>query len=324
MKLDWVDKLSKVVEVKGGTSSGNVNTKVEVYPATYEELAETVRLCAEEKLKAYVHGFNAHHIGKKVSADVGISTLRLNKEIEMSEEDLYVKVQAGASFRELKEELKAHSLTVPFNYSGSVGGFASTNLPSVFTSLGYPKDWLLGAIVVTGLGEVVKSGSTTTKFSSGYKIWKVLSGSLGWLGAYAELNVRLLPYFEYHFEEVRDHERAFKERALGVIGVKVGEEVKKFAVKRGDGEKLEIPEVFDFSVLSIRGKEFEEIKGVNADFCVAYYGLGIVRCLGGTPPKGKKLVKERGCEGDCFNANYTSLRLLKKSLDPRGVFFDVI
>ncbi|MCY0860075.1 MAG: FAD-binding oxidoreductase [Sulfolobaceae archaeon] len=328
--MDWIDELNKITEVKDGIKSEDVRTKVTVFPSTYEEVSEVVKFAVSKGLTIYTFGNNSNHIGAKVDADIGLGTKRLNNVILISEEDLYVTAQSGVDFKELAEMLKKYGLQIPFNYEGSLGGFASTNLPSIFTWFGYPKDWLLGAKIATGLGEVIKSGGTTTKFSSGYKIWKVLSGSLGYLGIYLELNVRLIPYNDYHFEEVQDYERAFKDRALGVIGIRGEGEGKKkryYAVLRGEGEKVEVPQRFDASIVTVRGMEMEVMDDVAAETCIAYYGNGLIRCNGvdveGLRKKGFVVIKERKCDNNCFGYYYNSLELLKNSLDPHRVFFNI-
>jgi FAD/FMN-containing dehydrogenase len=197
-------------------------------------------------------------------------------------------------------------------------------LPSILTWYGYPKDWLLGAKIATGLGEIIKSGSNTTKFSSGYKIWKTLSGSLGFLGVYLEVNIRLIPYQDFHFEEIKNEEY-FKKRPLGIIGVKENNVTKIYAILKGSGKVINVPENYDISIVTVRGKEMEVLREVNGD-CIAYYGNGLVRCnnVNADELRNKYIViKERKCSNNCFGYYYDSLSLLKNSLDPNGVFFDV-
>lgn len=249
--MGWVDEIGKISEAREGLNSADVKTEIVVLPSTYEEVAEIVKFALKTGISIYPFSKNKHHIGSKVKANIGLSLEKLNKVLTISEEDLYVTVHAGADFKLVNEELKSHGLQIPFIYTGSVGGFASTNLPSILTWYGYPKEWLLGAKIVTGLGEVIKSGGNTTKFSSGYKIWKVLSGSLGWLGIYLELNIRLVPYQDFHFEEV--NKVNFSSRPLGVVGIK-SEGTKIYEIRKGKGMKIEIPENFDASIVTVREK----------------------------------------------------------------------
>jgi len=323
--MDWIDEVGKISETREGSSS-NVITRINVFPSSYEEVSEIIKFAIKNNLKIYPFGKNSNHIGPNVNADIGLSTEKLNRIIDISEEDLYVTAQAGVDFQYLSNVLKSHGLQIPFLYSGTTGGFASTNLPSILTWYGYPKDWLLGAKIATGLGEIIKSGSKTTKFSSGYKIWKALSGALGWLGIYLEINIRLIPYQNFHFEEIKNYEEYFKRRPLGIISVKEGNNIKIYAVIRGEGKIFEIPKKYDASIVTVRGKEIDVLKEIEGDYCVAYYGNGLIRC-NGIDVEGLRsqfvVIKERNCASNCFGYNYEAISMLKNSLDPNGIFFNI-
>ncbi|AWR98040.1 FAD-binding protein [Acidianus sulfidivorans JP7] len=311
-----------------------------VYPKTYEELQEIVK-DSIGKRKIYVMGFNTNHIGKDVSADLCVSTKNFNKILDVSEADLYVTVQAGVSFQNLNNELSKRGLFLPLTYSGSMGGLASTNFPSLFSVIyPYPKDLLLGSKIITGLGELINSGSKMPKFSSGYKIWKVLSGSLGWLGIYVELTFRLIGKPEIiAFSEISPHKinNILKERPWGIIFSKG----KTYVIFAGFSKFLKkLEETYDLSfqeglpdvsldcekiygITTFRGKELEIINKLDSEKTIGYIGSGYIRTCNANRSelKDETVVIEKGClqNEECFE-HYETGELLKKALDPYNVF----
>ncbi|PLZ03286.1 glycolate oxidase subunit GlcE [Burkholderia sp. WAC0059] len=60
-------------------------------------------------------------------------------------------------------------------------------------SAGAPRDFVLGAVVMNGRGEVLRFGGQVVKNVAGYDVSRLLAGSLGTLGLILELSVRVLP-----------------------------------------------------------------------------------------------------------------------------------
>lgn len=313
-----------------------------IYPKTYEEIQEEVKRAIEEKKRIHVLGFNTNHIGKKIYTDICISMRNFDKILEVSNSDLYVTAQAGVSFEKLQEELNKRNLFLPLTYSGSLGGLASTNFPSLFSLIyPYPKDLLLGAKIVTGLGELIKSGSRMPKFSSGYKIWKALSGSLGWLGIYVELIFRLIGKPErIAFAKIKNDDlisnlnKFIMERPWGIIYTEEGSYLifggfsrylesleKKYNLKFEDGlPELSLNCEKIYGITTERGNEVEIIRKLN-DHVIGYIGSGYIRTCINPNLEEYSIVIEKGCEENeqCLQ-NYETGKLLKQALDPYNVF----
>ena len=314
------------------------------YPKTYEEIEEIVKEAIKKRQTLHVLGSGKNHVGKKISADICVSTANLNRIIEVSKSDLYVTAQAGVRVDDLQQTLSSYGLFLPFTYSGSLGGLASTNKVSLFSLLyPYPKDFLLGAKIVLGDGTIIRSGSKTTKFSSGYKIWKTLSGALGTLGIYLELTFRLIPKPErIVYTEVSSPMKYLPLRPWGLISFVKGESIRNYLVLGGfsayiekisknisfsliDGvpsEELECERVFGITVP--RGTELEAIKSFNQG--IAYIGSGYIRVCDEKAlelrSQGISVIIEKGCKDgeDCFGFKYTTYHILKKALDPYNIF----
>ncbi len=334
----WVDDLEKIAPIKIMEDS---RVSVIVEPATAEEFRDVVNLVRGRGLKAHVVGTRQSHVGEKVSADVYLSTLRYAGVLESSIGDLYATVRSGTPFRELLEVLRREGLWIPFVHEGSVGGFASLNLPFHFSLFhGYPRDWLLGARVLTGLGEVIKTGSKTPKFSSGYKIWKAMSGALGRLGVYLDVIVRVIPLPEEIFPGEIKPEQINDAILRGAVGVTVYKKENEQMIAwflghsnyvrrvTKDYRQAEVPECSGervYSIISTRGLERESVKEVKAECIVSYYGSGYSRVYNGEDmgklrARGLKVLGEKGCEEECLPKPTQSFLRLKSALDPEGIF----
>ncbi|AHC50715.1 glycolate oxidase [Sulfolobus acidocaldarius SUSAZ] len=314
------------------------------YPDNYEKLSEVIGEAIKRKLKVHIMGYGNHHIGKLPKADICISTKKLDRILEIREADLYAIVQSGMNSLKLQEELEKKNLLLPFVYDGSVGGLFARNYPSLYSIwFPYPKDFVLGAKILTGEGTVVKSGGVTPKFSSGYKIWKSLSGSLGLLGAYLEIIVRLIPKPEkIMYAEINDVDKVLNERPWGILFSADSGEIKKYAIFAGFQDYLRSVEkeynisLVDgtpnhdlqceriFGITTYRGGELDLIKSFGTG--IGYFGSGYVKVCDDKALELRRsnisVVVEKGCkeDEDCFGIESEAYKILKNALDPYGIF----
>ncbi|MCG3109808.1 hypothetical protein L3N51_02104 [Metallosphaera sp. J1] len=333
----WVDDLEKIAPLRIGEDS----RVVIVEPGTEEEFRDVVNLVRERGLKAHVMGTGRNHVGERVSADVYISTHRYTGVLESSIGDLYATVRSGTPFSELLEVLRREGLWIPFFHQGSVGGFASLNIPFHFSLFhGYPRDWLLGAKVLTGLGEVIRTGSRTPKFSSGYKVWKAMSGALGRLGLYLDVIIRAIPLPEEIFPAEIKLAQINDAILRGAVGVTIyrSESERVIAWFMGhsgyvrkvtsDYRSADVPECSGeriYSVVSTRGLERESVSDVRAECVISFYGSGYSRLYNPEDVDkiravGLKIIGEKGCQAECLPQPPQSFLVLKSALDPQGVF----
>jgi len=115
--------------------------------------------------------------------------------------ELVVTVRAGTPLAELEALLAQQGQCLPFEPprfgavgQGTVGGMVAAGLagPSR-ASVGSVRDFVLGAQLINGRGELLTFGGQVMKNVAGYDVSRVLAGSLGVLGVIAELSLKVLP-----------------------------------------------------------------------------------------------------------------------------------
>lgn len=350
--MDWVSEVERVTKVSEGNNKGIVKWEITAIPQSYEEVRNIIKIANERKLSIYPYSLNSHHIGPPISVNIGLNLSNLNKIIEISDEDFYVTAQVGIKINELFNILKNKGLFLPAYYNGSLGGFLSTNFPTPFSSFyGYPKNLILMAKIITGDGIIVRSGGKTTKFSSGYKLHKLLSGMLGWLGIYLEATLKAYPYPEVIVTaEAKNINLTSKYRPVSLIYEREKEEkvIATFLGFKNAIEKMErelgIKTVNGFytidysegeNVVSLhitRGREIEEVKkayeylSIRKTFCII--GTGYCRLVLNSFEGLEKLrssingyvVIEKGeYSGDYWGFRSKTLHRLKNALDPNAI-----
>lgn len=169
------------------------------HPESTQEASKLFRLASEHGRKMYITGFgnNITPVGGAFDSVIAVGTDCLNRIIEVSDKDLFVRVEAGYPLREINYRLKPHGLFVPHSnlpYVGSAGGAVATGLSAELRGHELPlKRFLLKAEIVTPEGDVITPGSVCFKSTSGYDVVKIFAGSWGLLGLITNMWLRTVP-----------------------------------------------------------------------------------------------------------------------------------
>jgi glycolate oxidase FAD binding subunit len=117
--------------------------------------------------------------------------------------ELVVTVRAGTPLAELEAELDARGQLLAFEPphfgpQATVGGCVAAGLSgprrASFGPLsGAVRDYMLGATLMDGRGQVLRFGGTVMKNVAGYDVARALAGSLGILGLLLEVSLKVLP-----------------------------------------------------------------------------------------------------------------------------------
>ena len=171
-----------------------------VFPATTEEMAAVIKLANEHLFPITARGGGVGYTGGAVPVDGGIviGTDRMKKIIELNVDDLYITCQPGLTTFEVQRaaaELGLMFAPDPASYKDSyIGGNIAENAGGMRTpKYGVTKHHVLGLEVVTGTGEIIRTGGKTVKNVVGFDLTGLMNGSEGMLGIITEATLKLLP-----------------------------------------------------------------------------------------------------------------------------------
>jgi FAD/FMN-containing dehydrogenase len=134
----------------------------------------------------------------KSTANVVVSTLRLNQIIEHEPADLIAIAQAGVTLNDFNAKLAENGqwlpLDPPNDGRATLGGVVATGIGGA-QQFGYgrPRGSVIGMKIVLSDGSMIKAGGRVVKNVAGYDLCKLFTGSYGSLGIITELNFKLRP-----------------------------------------------------------------------------------------------------------------------------------
>jgi glycolate oxidase FAD binding subunit len=113
--------------------------------------------------------------------------------------ELVVTARCGTPLADLEAELASHGQMLPFEPphfgAGPTGGgciAAGLSGPRRATA-GAVRDFVLGAALLDGQGQLLRFGGTVMKNVAGYDVARLLAGSLGTLGLIVDASIKVLP-----------------------------------------------------------------------------------------------------------------------------------
>jgi glycolate oxidase len=128
---------------------------------------------------------------------VVVSFERMHHIVELDLDNHVAVVQPGVTLEQLDEATKEHGLVYPVfpgESSASLGGNVATNAGGMrAVKYGVTRHQVLGLELVTGAGEVLRTGGKFVKATTGYDLTQLVVGSEGTLALVTEATVRLYP-----------------------------------------------------------------------------------------------------------------------------------
>lgn len=173
---------------------------VVVKPANTFEISEILKVSNEYKIPTTPIGARTGLSGGALSIyeGIGLSMERLNKILEIDEQNLQVIVEPAVINQVLREAVAEKGLFYPVDPSsmGScwIGGNIAENAGGArAVKYGVTKDYVLNLEVVLPNGEIIWTGANTLKNSTGYNLTQLMVGSEGTLGVITKAVLKLLP-----------------------------------------------------------------------------------------------------------------------------------
>ena len=168
-----------------------------------EEVSRIVRYANENNIPVVPRGNGTGLCGGCVAIHGGIliSTVKMNRILEIDEDNLCVRIEAGVVLLDLIEEVKKYGLLYcpdPGEKSATVGGNIMTNAGGMrAVKYGVTKDYVMGMTCVLADGTIINTGGKVVKKSSGYNLQSLFIGSEGTLCVLTEALLRLMPLPSY-------------------------------------------------------------------------------------------------------------------------------
>ncbi len=171
--------------------------EVVVWPEEPEQVSQILRYCNERRIPVYTRGGGTGLSGTTpIHGGVLISTVKMNRIIEVMDRDMQVRVQPGLIYERLNKELESHGLFFPPDPASAsyctIGGMVACNASGLkAVKYGTTRDYVLGFQAAFPDGSLRRVGFHTFKYSTGYDLVKMMVGSQGTLGVFTEITLRL-------------------------------------------------------------------------------------------------------------------------------------
>ncbi len=194
---------------------------VVVLPETNEEVSAVVRIASQYDVPVVPRGMSSGLAGGSIPVRGGIvlSLTRMNRILEIDEENMTATVQAGVVTANLQAEVEKLGLFYPPDPASvkqsTIGGNVACNAGGPrCLKYGVTGNYVLGLTVVLADGRVVQTGGKAIKYVTGFNMNQFFVGSEGALGVITEVILRLIckpPYARtalVHFPTLADASRS--------------------------------------------------------------------------------------------------------------------
>ncbi len=164
-----------------------------------QEISQILRYANENLIPVVARGSGTGLVGGSVPIYGGIMicTSKMNKILEVDQDNLVATVEPGALLMELSAHVEGFDLFYPPDpgeKAATIGGNIATNAGGMrAVKYGVTRDFVRGLEVVLASGEIVEFGGKVVKNSSGYSLKDLMVGSEGTLGIITKAILKLLP-----------------------------------------------------------------------------------------------------------------------------------
>lgn len=198
---DIVDVTEESLEAARADRSGHSSTGrplVVVHAETIEHVQQTMRIATETRTPVVVRGAGTGLAGAANAGpgEIVLSTMRMNRVLEVRPDDLFAVVEPGILNAELNTLLAEHDLWWPPDPASrdisTVGGNIATGAGGLLCAkYGVVRDAVLAVDVVLADGRLLHLGHRSVKGVTGLDLTSLVIGSEGTLGVVVSATLKL-------------------------------------------------------------------------------------------------------------------------------------
>lgn len=186
-----------------------------VLPKSAQEISKILAYCNKNIIPVTPRGAGTSLSGGALPVHGGlvISTKRLNKVLEIDEQNFFVVTEPGVVNEDLRQKLQEKGLTYPPDPASKGSCFIGGNIahssggPQAL-KYGSTKEYVLNLELVLPNGEIIWTGANTIKNSTGYNITQLVVGSEGTLGIVSKAVLKVIPALQEKILMVAGFENA--------------------------------------------------------------------------------------------------------------------
>ena len=220
----WTDKpevINSYLHEQRGNLSGK--SRLLLKPKNTQDVSEIIKICNKYKISIIPQGGRTGLCGGTVPSKVGnevlITTEKMNKIINVDEENFNIVAQSGCSLISIKNAAQKAErffpITLPSQESCTIGGNISTNAGgSSVLKYGMTKDLVLGLEVVMPNGDILNSIKEIKKDNRGFDPQTLHIGAEGTLGIITAAKLKLFP--------------TIKDKAMAIVALRHIQDAVKF------------------------------------------------------------------------------------------------
>ena len=164
-----------------------------------QQLQEQVVAAAADGRQLDIQGGNSKRfLGRSPQGDP-LAVLEHRGILSYEPKELVITARSGTPLREIEMTLAENGQMLPFDPphfgpTATIGGAIATGLSGPRRPYsGSARDFVLGARVLNGRGEILKFGGEVMKNVAGYDVSRLMTGAMGTLGVLLDVSLKVLP-----------------------------------------------------------------------------------------------------------------------------------